>query len=624
VVFALGCSLLVALTLVPMLASRFLTVRPDPGREGAGAGAALRDAGAVQAAALHAAELRDAGAGAGDATAPRDPGAGATAARRPSWFEHATDRLETWYTARLDRALDRRGLVFGATGAAVIAAVLLWPFIPVELAPEMDTNEIDVEIEMDRGLNITTAATYLEELEAIVYPLLPEGDVDNVATEVEDEGSAEMEIRLAEASRRSVDPTELADRIREAVEGRIPGARVDVRAQSGLWILRRLFSAGGGDEDVEIQLRGYDLGTSERLATRIRDRLEQTEGVAEARISERRGRPEENIRFDRERIYSLGLSVSDVGRAVQTSVGGSRAGYFREGGDQFPVNVRLREEDRLTALDLEDIAVRTPDGRMIPVATLTRRDAGRSPSQIRHVDGQRVAYITANLDSDVALGDGVQRIREALSDISLPEGFTVVYGGAWEEQQQSRRDFTLAILMALALVYMVMAGQFERFLDPLIVMATVPVALVGVIPTMLLTGTTLNMQSIMGMVMLVGIVVNNAIVLVDYLNLLRRERGMPIREAAVEAARLRLRPILMTTLTTTLGLFPLALGWGAGANMQAALARVVIGGLLASTLITLVLIPTLYISANERAETARAALAERVRRLRARLDPVRG
>ena len=599
VVFALGCSLLVALTLVPMLASRFLTVEPDTARGDAGEGLSgeRRDAGAV---------------------------AGVPGERRRSWFERATDRLETWYTGHLERAVDRRGLVFAATGAAVLVAVLMWPLIPVELAPEMDTNEIDVEIEMDRGLNITTAATYLEELEAIVHPLLPEGDVDNVATEVEDEGSAEMSIRLVDAGERSVDPTELADRIRDAVEGQIPGARVDVRARSGLWILRRLFSAGGGDEDVEIQLRGYDLETSQRLATRIRDRLEETEGVAEARISDRRGRPEENIRFDRNRIYSLGLSVSDVGRAVQTSVGGSRAGYFREGGDQFAVTVRLRPEDRLTAQDLEDIAVRTPDGRMVPVATLTRRDQGRSPSQIRHVDGQRVTYLTANLETDVALGDGVERIREALSEIALPEGFTVVYGGAWEEQQKSRRDFTLAIVMALALVYMVMAGQFERFLDPLVVMATVPVALVGVIPTMLLTGTTLNMQSIMGMVMLVGIVVNNAIVLVDYLNLLRRERGMPLREAAVEAARVRLRPILMTTLTTVLGLFPLALGWGAGANMQAALARVVIGGLLASSLITLVLIPTLYISANERAETAKAAVAERVRRLRARLDPVRG
>ena len=174
--------------------------------------------------------------------------------------------------------------------------------------------------------------------------------------------------------------------------------------------------------------------------------------------------------------------------------------------------------------------------------------------------------------------------------------------------------------MALGLVYMVMAGQFERFLDPLVVMFTVPVALVGVVPTLLLTGTTLNIQSIMGMIMLVGIVVNNAIVLVDYLNLLRREKGLELRAAAVEAGRHRLRPILMTTLTTVLGLFPLALGLGAGANMQAALARAVIGGLLASTLITLVLIPTLYVSATLATDAAGAWIRERTARLRGGLQ----
>jgi HAE1 family hydrophobic/amphiphilic exporter-1 len=216
------------------------------------------------------------------------------------------------------------------------------------------------------------------------------------------------------------------------------------------------------------------------------------------------------------------------------------------------------------------------------------------------VDGQRVQYITAELESGVALGDAVARIREQLRDLSLPAGFTVVFGGAWEEQQESQRDFTIALVLALVLVYMVMAGQFERFLDPLVVMFSVPVALIGIVPTLLLTGTTLNVQSIMGVVMLVGIVVNNAIVLVDYINLKRREDGLTPLDAAIEAGRTRLRPILMTTSTTVLGLLPLALGWGEGAGLQAALARVVVGGLVASTFVTLFLIPALYITATER------------------------
>jgi hydrophobic/amphiphilic exporter-1 (mainly G- bacteria), HAE1 family len=198
------------------------------------------------------------------------------------------------------------------------------------------------------------------------------------------------------------------------------------------------------------------------------------------------------------------------------------------------------------------------------------------------------------LESGVALGDAVETIQEALAGLQMPEGFSVYFGGEYEEQKRAQRDFVLAILTALALIYMVMAAQFERFLDPLIVMAAVPMAVVDVVPAMMLTGTTFNLQSLMGVVMLIGIVVNNAIVLVDYINLLRRQEGMNVREAVIEAGRLRLRPILMTT-TTVLALLPLSFGIGTGAELQAALARVVIGGLTASTLITLVLIPVVYI-----------------------------
>ena len=564
VVFALGCSLLVALTLVPVLASKFLSVKPKEEQK-----------------------------------------------REKSWFERRLLQFEDWYSGRLEGALRHRRMVFGVTAALVVGAVLLWPLLPVELAPETDTDEIDVEIEMARGTNIAVAKSYLDELEAIVRPLLPEEDVKTVATEVRGDGDAEVEISLKPADQRTSDPNEIAANIREAVAGQIPGAEIRVQAQSGLWILRRLFSSGGGNEDVEVELRGYDLDQAQQLAQEIRRRMEATEGLVEARVGRREGRPEENIRFDRARISSLGLSVEDVGRAVQTNVGGSRAGYFREGGEQFPITVRLRPEDRLTSQDLDNIAVKTPAGETIPVSTLVQREAGRGPTEINHINGQRVTYISANLEEGMTLGEAVERVRANLRDMQLPGDFSIVYGGAYREQQEAQRDFLIAILMALALVYMVMAGQFERFLDPVIVMCSVPAALIGVIPTMLITGTTLNMQSIMGLVMLIGIVVNNAIVLVDYINLMRRERGMDVQEAVVAAARLRLRPILMTTLTTVLGLLPLALGWGVGASLQASLARVVVGGLTASTLVTLLLIPTVYVSATLGLEKAKAFARDR-------------
>jgi HAE1 family hydrophobic/amphiphilic exporter-1 len=551
VVFALACSLLVSLTLIPVLSSRFLTIRPTAERTG-----------------------------------------------RPSRFERFISRLEVAYVARLEGALVHRGRVFAATAVLLAGALLLWPLLQIELTPEMETNEIDVELEMERGTSIAVANLYLEELKQIVQGVIPPTEMQSLAAEVRGDGDAQVEIRLVPASERELEATVLADRIRAAVQGRIPGAEIRVEAGSGLWMLRRLFSAGGTSDAIEVQLRGYDINRSRQLASEIERRMRGVPGVVEVVRREREGRPEQNLRFERGRIAAMGLSVRDVGRAVQVSVGGSRAGYFREGGEQFPIVVRLRPEDRLTAQDLGAIAVKTPQNEMVPLSALVRRETDRGPTQIGHVDGQRVVYITADLETGTPLGDAVSRIRDRLSDLPLPAGFSIVFGGAWEEQQQARRDFTIAILLALALVYMVMAGQFERFLDPLVVMFSVPVALIGVVPTLLLTGTTLNIQSIMGIVMLVGIVVNNAIVLVDYLNLKRREDGLDVRAAAIEAGRTRLRPILMTTFTTVLGLMPLAIGWGEGGGLQASLARVVVGGLSVSTLVTLFLIPALYVSAT--------------------------
>ncbi|MCB0286825.1 MAG: efflux RND transporter permease subunit, partial [Calditrichaeota bacterium] len=198
------------------------------------------------------------------------------------------------------------------------------------------------------------------------------------------------------------------------------------------------------------------------------------------------------------------------------------------------------------------------------------------------------------------------KVQERLRNVTLPGGFSLVFGGEFEEQQKAQGDFTLSILMALVLIYMVMAAQFERFLDPLIVMVAVPMAIIGVVPALLITGTSLNIQSLMGIVMLIGIVVNNAIVLVDYINLMRREQNLGVMEAVMQSGRLRLRPILMTTCTTVLGMLPLAFGTGAGGEIQAALARAVIGGLTVSTLITLVLIPAVYISANDLLDKVRA------------------
>ncbi|MDH4157497.1 MAG: efflux RND transporter permease subunit, partial [candidate division Zixibacteria bacterium] len=271
-------------------------------------------------------------------------------------------------------------------------------------------------------------------------------------------------------------------------------------------------------------------------------------------------------------------------------------GIFREGGEEYPIMVRLQPADRLSTEDLRNISVRTADGQILPVSALVSTKRQRSPTDIERIDGQRVTYITANLESGAPLGNVIEKLQRQLYDFPLPKGFSLIFSGEYEEQRKAQTDFLLSVLMALALIYMVMAAQFERFVDPLIVMVAVPMAIIGVVPTLLLTGTSLNMQSLMGIVMLIGIVVNNAIVLVDYINLMRREQKLEINDAVIQSGRRRLRPILMTSGTTVLGMLPLAFGGGAGGEIQAALARSVIGGLLVSTMITLILIPVTYIS----------------------------
>ena len=548
VVFALMCSLLVALTLVPMLSSRYLNVKED-----------------------------------------RESTENKLLSRFGKWFQ----RLEDAYSRGLESAVRHRKIVFLVTGTLLVITIFLWQLLPVELAPQTDADEIDVDLEMAEGTNIAVVNQYLYALERIVRQSAPMDQVKHMTIEIRS-GDAGVELALYGADKRTMDSYVIADQIRRSVSGQIPGADIQVEAQSGLWMLRRLFGSSG--QAVQLELRGYDLGLGDQLAQEIKRIMEQVPEIKDVRVSRREGRPEQNLIIDREKIADLGMSVNQVAQIIQTNVGGSQAGVYREGGEEFPIVVRLQPDDRLNTLDLGNVSVRTGGGQILPVSAVVHSERRRSPTAIQRIDGQRVTYITANLQSGAALGNVIEKLQSKLKELTLPGGFSLVFSGEYEEQQKAQRDFMLSIIMAIILIYMVMAAQFERFLDPLIVMLTVPLAFIGVVPTLLLTGTSLNVQSLMGIVMLIGIVVNNAIVLVDYINLMRREKNLSVTEAVLQSGRLRLRPILMTTCTTVLGMLPLSFGTGAGGEIQAALARSVMGGLTVSTLITLVLIPAAYIT----------------------------
>ena len=434
VVFAQFSSLVIALTLVPMLSSRFLRVPPP-------------------------------------------------SAARPNRFV----ALEAWYASMIDRVLDRRGVVVAGSFGAFVLAMLAARFIPFELAPQTDGENIQVGMRMDDGTNIAVMYEYVQLLDAGVRAAVSQDDVLFMTNDVRN-NRASVDITLKPPHERSATTTEIADRIRESIENTIPGAVTWVSAESGLRILRQLFQSGGNQgSSLELQLRGHDPEAAEKLAQEITRRIELVPGVEDAEASNRERRPQRNVVFDRERISQLGIGVQDVAAAIQTSVGGRRAGVYRVGGEEIDINVRLRPEDRMSALDLQNIAVRTAAG-ILPVSALISQERGRGPTTIYRIDGQRVSYITANLEDGVALGEAVAQIRQALADLRMPEGISVYFGGEYEEQRQAQRDFLLAILTAIALIYMVMAAQFERFIDPLIVMAAVPTAAVGVVPAMLLTG----------------------------------------------------------------------------------------------------------------------------------------
>jgi HAE1 family hydrophobic/amphiphilic exporter-1 len=329
--------------------------------------------------------------------------------------------------------------------------------------------------------------------------------------------------------------------------------------------------------------------------------MESVPGIVDVDIDREEGMQEAVVDVDADRAADLGLSIGQVADMVSTYILGKAATYYRDRGDEFKVLVRLKAEDRERSSQLERLPIITPTGKRIELGDVARIVRREGPVAIRRLNQQRIVTVSANLE-DRDLGSAIEALRPQIDRLrgrgdgvdEIAEGFTVSIGGEFEEQQETFGNLLIGLLLAVALVYMVMASLFESYLHPFIMLLSIPFGAIGVVVTLLATGTTFNVYSFLGSIVLVGVVVNNAIVLLDYTNMLRREQGYELTRAVVEAGKRRLRPILMTTLTTCLALVPVALGLSEGGELQAPLARVIFGGLLASTAITLVFVPTLY------------------------------
>jgi HAE1 family hydrophobic/amphiphilic exporter-1 len=406
-----------------------------------------------------------------------------------------------------------------------------------------------------------------------------------------------LRIDLLPQSERERTAGEIARQLRTLLQVE-PGMILNTRVRGAM--RRRGGGVGDGDR-LSVEIRGHEVVQSQRLAEEVRKAMLQTPGVVAAQLSLRPGMPEMLVSVDRAKATSMGLAVSEVADTLETAVGGTRASMFREEGDEYDILVRLKEEDRLTASQVGEVPIMLPDGRSVTAQSVVRMRRQEGPLEITRSDQERIIVVSGTI-ADRDLGSIVADLKIALDKIDRPSGYELRLGAEYEEQQKAFREMTFAALLALVLVYMVMASQFESLRDPFIILFSIPLAFIGVVLMLILTNTTFNIQGFLGVIVLVGIVVNNAIVLIDYTGLLRREHNYSLRDAVITAGTRRLRPILMTTVTTVLGLAPRALGLGEGGELQAPMARVVIGGLSVSTLITLVFIPVIYTLLEQRAE----------------------
>ena len=557
--FSLLCSLVVALTVVPALCSRWLRTHGRPSGWAA------------------------------------------------KFFEGSlriVQAMNDSYTRKLTWAVNNRGFVFAAAALLFAGSLYLMRYVGVELQPEADEGELRISVELEPGARVEVTDSIIQRLATLVYEHVPE--TQTIMTEsggggfssAQGQNSGELRVRLVEQARRDRSAVEIVNTIRPLLQIE-PGVAIRASVSSGMY--RRASSSGSqGADRLAVEIRGHDLETLTALGEQVRAVMASVPGVADAQSSQRPGFPEMVVEVDRDKASSMGLSVSAIAETFKTAVGGQRSSMYRDEGDEFDIVVRLQEQDRLNVEQVGHVPLSLPSGQTIPAASVVNMRRQEGPTVIERRDQERQVVVTASL-ADRDLGSVMADLERELRGVARPPGYEFRFGGEYEEQQEAFQQMLFAALLALALVYLVMAAQFESWRDPFIVLFSVPLASVGVIGGLLLTDTTFNMQAFLGVIILVGIVVNNAIVLVDYANQLVRDHGLSPREATLTAGSRRLRPILMTTITTVLGLIPMALGVGEGGELQAPLARTLIGGLTSSTLITLFLVPAVYLTLEERA-----------------------
>jgi len=508
-------------------------------------------------------------------------------------------RMEERYGRILEAALRHRRRTVLVAVAVFVGTMAMGGFVKTEFFPHPDSGEIEMTVELAPGTRLERTMEVIEAVEEFVEREVPEreyiwgyaGETGSgwAVMQGEKEGThvGRVGVQLVDRAQRDRSSDEVADIIRRFAHT-VPGiVRLNVRTGSSIAQFM-----GMGAAPISIEVKGDNLDELERVAVAIRDAVREVPGAVDVELDLGDPKPEFHVIIDRERAAAMGLNTYTIASALRAHVYGVEATKLREDGDQWDVVVRAPEADRSTVEDILALPIPSLTGRTVRLSSVASVELGVGPTEIRRRDQQRIVKVQGRL-LDRPLGEVSADISRELGKMDIPPSVSVAFGGDVEQQRESFGDLGLLLLLSVVLVYMVMASQFESLLDPFVVLFSIPFAFVGVVWAFLISNTTLSMTSFLGLIMLMGIVVNNAIVLVDYTNLLRK-RGVGLHEAVVTSGRLRLRPVLMTAFTTIFGMLPLALMRATGAEMWRPLGVTMVGGLLVSTLVTLVLVPTIY------------------------------
>ena len=515
---------------------------------------------------------------------------------------------------------NRKTVIFGAFGIFLAVVLLLGPALKSEYFPHADQGRLTVSLELNAGTSQEVTGEFARNFYNRVRSEIPEiqicsytfgqADSDNSFASMQTNGSniISMNINLGSMENRKRSASEIADIIRADIKEYPEIHKGTVSEGMG---------GMGGAASVAVEIYGYDFQTTDQIANELRDKMLNSPAFAQVTLSRDQYTPEYQVDFDRVKLAANGLNSTTAAAAVSAAMSGTVGSYYREDGEEYDIRVRYSPGFRTSVSDIENIIIYNAAGNGIRIKDLGTVIETEVPPTIERKNRQRMITVTGIIDGSHAMSDGVTAASQIIKDTDIPSELDVVIAGDYEDQKDMFADLITLMVLIIILVYMVMASQFETFMNPFVIMFSVPFAFVGVILGLWLTNTALGVMAMIGILILIGIVVKNGIVLIDYLILLR-ERGMGILDAAVAAARSRLRPILMTTLTTVLGMIPMAIGTGEGSEMWKSLGITVAWGLSISTVVTLVLIPTIYcVFATRQEKNKQKKLAKKAAALKA-------